>query len=420
MTKSLRIDLRDPRLRGGRMDIVARTTDPAERDARTASLLRLLETERGQSIIERLRARRVTIDQVHQAVQSLDLASVESSPEDVTTPTAPPPVPVQLGETIDHWIAWLEGAHRSVETVATYRAIARALERHMGVERDAGGKITQDVPVGQITRAEGERWLTGPKETTGGAPWMPRTQTVAHSLAAQIWDRAIAEDEEREEKRGEVRTVLRNFWRHQGSRKGVRAARIRKTRVEFLRRAEAGRLLRTIRGTPQAAWVAVGVYAGLRAGEMANLRRGIDVDLGAGLIRVQPRKGEYTWTTKTENSVRDVPIHPRLARWIRAHIRDGYAGDVYLFRLAGKDAPLSRSAWRWWTKEAFEAAGIRYGRKKDALTAHSLRHTFASWLTVADVHPLKIARLMGDTVEMVMKTYAHLIDEDLGDAIRRL
>src|SRR5690606_27937615 len=101
-----------------------------------------------------------------------------------------------------------------------------------------------------------------------------------------------------------------------------RAARIRKTRVEFLRRAEAGRLLRKIRGTPQAAWIAVGIYAGLRAGEMANLRRGIDVDLEAGVLRVQPRKGEHAWSTKTENSIRDVPLHPRLARWIRAHIRD--------------------------------------------------------------------------------------------------
>ena len=33
-----------------------------------------------------------------------------------------------------------------------------------------------------------------------------------------------------------------------------------------------------------------------------------------------------------------------------------------------------------------------------ALTAHSLRHTFASWLTIADTHPLKIAKLMGDTL----------------------
>lgn len=414
--KALRIHIRDERLSGGRMDISAQTTDPAERDARMASVVQLLGTDKGRAIVDRLRARKATIEQVHAAVQSLDLASLEPAPEEA----APTARPVMLGQVIDDWFRVLEGADRAPDTIETYRSIVRSLEASFGVVREPGGKIVQDVAVGSIPRSAGERWLTEPKETTGGKPWAPSTQTVAHSIPAQLWDRAIAEDEERAEKYGTERTVTRNFWRKQGSRKGVKAARIRKTRVEFLQRDEAARLLRVLKGTAYAAWVATGLYAGLRPGEIANLRRAVDVDLDARLLRVQPRKGEHAWRTKTDNSVRNVPMHPRLTRWIERHIRAGFAGDLYLFRQPGTDRPIGRSTWRTWTKNAFELGGIRYGRKKDALTAHSLRHTFASWLTIADVHPLKIARLMGDEVEMVMRTYAHLVPEDLHDAIRRL
>lgn len=416
--KALRIHLRDERLRGGRMDISAQTASETERDARLASILKLLESERGRAIVDRLRARKLDVEQVHRAVQTLDLASLDPTPEEERAPE-PEVRPILLGETVDAWLRYLAGKDLSEATLENYTNYARSLEAHCGVKRVTGGAIVEDVPVGTITREQGETWLTEKKATTGKV-WSPRTQTVAHSIAAQLWDRAVTADEERVEKHGAAPSVTRNFWRKQGSRKGVKPARIRKTRVEFLRRTEAARLLRACKGKQYAAWVAVGIYAGLRAGEAANLRRGLDVDLEKGVIRVQPRKGEHAWRTKTDNSVRNVPIHPALARWIRAHERV-YSGQVYLFKApTGADAPLSRSGWRWFTKSAFELGGIRYGRQKDALTAHSLRHTFASWLTMADVHPLKIAKLMGDTVEMVMRTYAHLVAEDLDEAIRRL
>lgn len=419
--KVLRLHLRDPRLAGGRMDLSAQTTDPEERDARLASILQLLKTEKGRAIVDRLRARKVTVEQVHRAVQSLDLASLEETPEEGAEPEAPKARPVMLGETVDAFLRYLEGIDRSEETLATYRVIIRSLEAKFGVKREAGGKIVQDVAVGSIPRSVGEDWLTEPKATTGGKPWAPSSQRTAHAVVAQLWDRAISEDEERAERYGTERTITRNFWRKQGSRKGVKGARVRKTRKEFLRRPEAARALWKNRHAPYAAWLAVGIYGGLRPGEIANLRVGVDVDLAEGVIHVQDRGGEYAWRVKNpERGQRRIPMHPRLARWIRRHLRRGFAGGVYLFRLPDQDRPLDRSEWRVWIKEAYGAAGIRYGRKKDALTAHSLRHTFASWLTIADTHPLKIAKLMGDTVEQVMQTYSHLVNEDLEDAIRRL
>jgi integrase len=410
---TLRIEIRDARLPTRRLSLKAGTADPAERDRRRQSLVSLLETERGRDILERLRLRQLRLEQVHRAVQALDLASLEA------VARARELRPIGLGETLDGWLAFLRGADRAAGTLDVYGMVGRSMERAFGVQRDpATGAILRDRPIAEISRADAEAWITGPQSGSGKV-WSARTQKIAQSVAAQVWDRAITTDAERAEKTGTDRTIPRNFWRRDAARRGVRGARIRQTRVEFLRRAEAGRLLRALRGTPQAAWIAIGIYAGLRGGEAANLRTGIDLDLKRGVIRVQPRGGEFAWRTKTDNSVRNVPIHPRLARWLRAHIRDGYAG-TYVFHLARGDRPLTRSGWRWWTKAAFEAAGIRYGRKKDALVYHSLRHTFASYLTVADVHPLKIARLMGDSVDMVIRTYSHLLSQDLEEAIRRL
>jgi integrase len=46
-----------------------------------------------------------------------------------------------------------------------------------------------------------------------------------------------------------------------------------------------------------------------------------------------------------------------------------------------------------------------------------MRHTFVSWMVQRDVSPLKVAELIGDTAEQVMKTYGHLAPRDLSRAV---
>jgi integrase len=421
VSKSLRIDIRDPRLRGGRMDLTADTDSEVVRDARKDALLKLLETERGRGIIHELRARRLKIADVQRAVEAMDLTSLERKAEAAAKkarPTAPPPP--TLGAVIDRFLLRLESHSDSEKTHENYRITCRQLEGAFGVHRSRGGEIVRDVEVSRITSLDCEQWLHGPKETTGGKPWSARTQRRAHAVASQVWDLALVEDEERAEKHDAERTLLRNPWRKQGPRPGVRPPRARQTRVEFLSRNEAARLLWVNRHTPRALLCALGVYAGLRASEAANLRLSIDVDLEKGVLRIQARKGRYEWSPKTERSQRTIPMSRKLARWIRLHIADGYAGDVYLIHPAGGDRPIERSTVQKWTREAFGLAGIRYGRKKDALTNHSLRHTFASWLTQKNQHPKKIAALLGDTVQIVLDTYSHLVDEDLAETVEVL
>jgi integrase len=56
----------------------------------------------------------------------------------------------------------------------------------------------------------------------------------------------------------------------------------------------------------------------------------------------------------------------------------------------------------------------------DGITYHTLRHTFASWLMVRDINPLRIAKLLGNSLEMVLTTYGHLQPADNRAAIASL
>ena len=72
--------------------------------------------------------------------------------------------------------------------------------------------------------------------------------------------------------------------------------------------------------------------------------------------------------------------------------------------------------------KVMKAAGI-----KDAVPRHVCRHTFASWLLQGDesrgVKPVsieRVAKLIGDTVAMVERTYGHLTPKHLLDDVNRL
>jgi integrase len=54
-------------------------------------------------------------------------------------------------------------------------------------------------------------------------------------------------------------------------------------------------------------------------------------------------------------------------------------------------------------------------------TAHSLRHTYASFCVSAGLHPKQIADYMGDaSVNTTMGIYAHLFEDDHADAMAAL
>jgi integrase len=187
-------------------------------------------------------------------------------------------------------------------------------------------------------------------------------------------------------------------------------------RVRFLSQDEAERL---VAATPDALQLAValGLLAGLRAGEVLSLRPPPhDIDLTLGLILVQPKEG---WRPKSKASQREVPIADALRPILDRHLAS-YASDRWLFpsralggRGAGHANAISADTLQLEFRRIVTAAGMVAGRDDPlGVTFHTLRHTFASWLTMGGVDLFTGARLMGHASTKEMETvYGHLAPE---------
>ena len=68
----------------------------------------------------------------------------------------------------------------------------------------------------------------------------------------------------------------------------------------------------------------------------------------------------------------------------------------------------------------FALAKEAYGEKINRITNHEFRHSHASYLISQGIRPERIAYRLGDTVETVMKTYAHLFPEVEDEIIEEL
>lgn len=302
---------------------------------------------------------------------------------------------VRLGEAVQRFLRRTE-ATRSAKTRATYESAFNLLVERFGA----------DCVMQEIDRDTAEAFLHSPKASAKNRVWSAKSQINARTIYKALWQSEIEREREAADGTGAVPTLTRNPWRK------ATVPEKRSTRHSFLSPEEWSHLLETHRGTPLAAFFAVSALAGLRMAEARHLRTDIDVDLEASVLRVQSRGGEFAWATKTENSIRDVPIVPALMDLLLEHRDAGYAGARYFFRTHRKDTPLAHSTAQHWTEQGFRKAGIKYGRVGDALTHHSLRHTFASWLAADGVPFHVVAELMGNTAEIVMETYAHLAPHD--------
>lgn len=425
--RNLPIDIRDQRIPGGRLSISSGTPDAAARDAYRASIVAVLDNPRVDEIVRRLRLTRAqagafTPGQLHEAVRSMDLPSLLAAPAPAPDGAAAPAgvPPAMLGATVNQFLQRIR-SDNAKSTAEQYTMSCASMEAAFGVHRAQASRpdedryeqrpIIRDVAVREINFALGQAWLKGGKETLGGKPWGAQRQATAHSCAQQVWAIALAQEEDAARERGGEWRPWRNFWAQDRVRAGstVRPAKKQHTRIVFLDRRQAAAILWATRGTRLAAWCAVGLYAGLRISETRYLRPRIDVDLQRATLHVQARKGDFPWRPKNRKD-RDVEMSTALARWLRRHVRDGYAGERFFFRpLTGADRPIGRNTGFRWTEEAFTGAGIKYGgRSGDAVSYHTLRHTFASWLAMLGYSPKMIAELLGDTVKVVMDTYIHL------------
>jgi integrase len=162
------------------------------------------------------------------------------------------------------------------------------------------------------------------------------------------------------------------------------------------------------------------VRTGMRIGE-ARALRWADVDLERRTVTITRTvtKGEHGRetigvTTKTPNSRRTIPlpagcVEPlkrhrvaQVERRLRAADWQTHHGDLVFTSRTGNLLDDARC------REAFAAAIARQGLPELG-GLHGLRHSFATGMLLDGTHPKVVAMLLGDTVEMVLKTYSHVI-----------
>jgi integrase len=147
------------------------------------------------------------------------------------------------------------------------------------------------------------------------------------------------------------------------------------------------------------------MYAGLRRGELKALRDD-DVDLGAGVIRVErgwdEKEGEID--LKTAAGRRRVPIALALRDILTEHrIRSGRSGAELIFGRT-KSVAFNGKALQDRADTAWRKAGL--GR----ITPHECRHTFASLMIAAGVNAKALSTFMGHAnISITMDRYGHLM-----------
>jgi integrase len=177
----------------------------------------------------------------------------------------------------------------------------------------------------------------------------------------------------------------------------VKMPRLDNACERFLSREDYARLVGAagkMRTTDLRDAIVLAVHTGLRLGEIHRLDA-VDVDLAHGYLTVREDDGKPGGK---------VPLNDD----VRAMLTRRLAGRSSGLVIAPTDQ-LAKTLSRQFTRLAKEL-GLNTGEedRQHRLTFHSLRHTFASWLALADVDLYRIQKLMRHKTPAMTQRYAHL------------
>jgi integrase len=168
------------------------------------------------------------------------------------------------------------------------------------------------------------------------------------------------------------------------------------------------------------------VTTGLRRGEILGLRWD-NVDLVAGTLAVvqsleQTKDGLRLKTPKTQRSRRSVALPAMTTAALRLH-RAKQAEERLALGPAYDDEGFvcPRPGGAPWAPDVFSTAFAAFVRRSGmkAFRFHDLRHTHASHLLKADVHPKIVSERLGhSSIGITLDTYSHVLPGMQQDAAR--
>jgi len=204
--------------------------------------------------------------------------------------------------------------------------------------------------------------------------------------------------------------VLAREWGRLAVVPTVGFLRVAKPEIDFFTFDEATRLLAHVDRDPWYVMILCGLRAGLRQGELLELRWD-DVDLVKGVLRIRRAIYDGVIDVPKGGRMREVPLSDELRAALRK-LPSRFAHGLVWPRADGRNLTKGEAKWPLW--RACKQAGLR------RVGWHVLRHTFASHLVMRGV-PLKaVQELLGHaTIDMTMR-YAHLAPDVTRDAVRLL
>ncbi len=221
----------------------------------------------------------------------------------------------------------------------------------------------------------------------------PRTVEYIFSTIRKVWNDARAKE-----------TIFQDC-----PTKKIKLDRFDNKRTRYFTHKEADGLLAKLKieHEPTYRQALISLHCGLRFGEIAALRWG-DVDTERKIIGVRDSKGGFSRFARMTDEVKKVFLE----------IQPGPREDLVFPTMAGTKQTDPHKV----VGKTIEALGLNKGvtDRRQRLSFHSLRHTYASWLVDRGVGLYDVQKLLGHKSSELTQRYSHLSDERLAQDVREL
>ncbi len=275
---------------------------------------------------------------------------------------------------------------REIEAYVRRQLEARAFSRNSADNRravllSAADALGKTEPA-RITAHDVERWYQSLKSRKE----RPLTESTAQSYVMML--------------RGFFRSLIEQKKLRENPAAKVKLAKVRtNARIRFCDKETVDQLLENC-SRPELKFVLFcGFHAGFRKEEIIQARPAW-FDCRAGHIHVQR---SATWEPKDKED-RTIP----LTHAFKAFLETEFSSSGP-FMVAPR-IEQGKSRYRWDFRRPFEE--YMAAQKVPWVTPHVMRHTFASLLASRGVSIYKIAKWLGDGVEVVQRHYANLLPKD--------
>jgi len=312
------------------------------------------------------------------------------------------PKRITLGEWLDDWLSGYVKTNCSSRTLDGYQSIVRRhLIPNLGM-----------IPLAQVQPQHIQRCYGALLETgVSGQGLSARTVLHIHRVLSEALNCAIRQG-----------VLIRNPAQF------VDPPRARKPKMNTLTPEEVARLFSMAKDMPYYPIIYTAVKTGLRQAELLGLRwRDLDLDLASLSVTqvLYKRKGICQFKEpKSRHSRRRLDLTPSLALFLRKYRTGRQAERLLLGKPLSEDDlvfgningnPMDPGTLTHNFARIARRAGLAGTR------FHDLRHTFASLMLLAGIHPKIVSEALGhSSVAFTLDTYSHVVPSIQKAAAKRL